>query len=215
MAALSHGELLSVLGVRDAQLKAMVTRIDELTRRVKWFENQVFGSRTERRILNGTDAQQLFLGEMLEVPVDPPAPSTTVKAFERSQRKKPTNLVETDSRLKFGPGVPVQVVEVPSPEIAGLGPEDYEVVGERNVFRLAQNPGAYVVLKYVQKVVKIRPGAGSKGGPVVGGALQAAMEAGVELAGPDVAPAEGPSYLLCSSSGIREVFFFSRGSTAR
>lgn len=101
LASLSHAELMGVVGVRDAQLQAMKTRIEELTHRVKWFETQLFGSRAEGRILKGADARQLFLGEMLEVPADPPAPGTTVKAYERSQRKKPTNLV--------GDGQPSQV----------------------------------------------------------------------------------------------------------
>lgn len=92
LARLSHGDLMVLVAERDA-------RIEELTRRVKWFENQLFGARTERRILQDAAGRQLFLAEMLEVPKEPPTPGTTVKAYERTQRRNPTVLMETDSRL--------------------------------------------------------------------------------------------------------------------
>lgn len=195
LAGLSHGELLGVVEERDGQIREMSTRIEELTRRVAWFERQLFGSRTERRILQGADGRQLFLGEvMLEVPEEPPAPGTTVRTYERAQRRKPTDLVETDSRLKFGPGVPVQVIEVPNLDILGLRPEDYEVVGERCSYRLAQNPGPYIVLKYVRKVVKIGPGAGANPAPVPDEAVPMPVEGGarseVDLKRPDAASAD-------------------------
>lgn len=156
LACLSHGDLVRLVEARDVRIREMSARMEELGRRVAWFERQLFGSLSERRALQGADARQLFLDEMLEVPEEPPVPGMTIKSYERSQRRKPTEIMETDSRLNFGPGVPVQVIEVPNPELAGLGPDDYEVVDERCTFRLAQTPGAYVVLKYVRKVVKIK-----------------------------------------------------------
>jgi transposase len=51
--------------------------------------------------------------------------------------------------------VPVLTIEVPNPEVKDLGPEQYEVVGEKTSHRLAQRPGSYVVLKYVRQVVKV------------------------------------------------------------
>jgi transposase len=50
--------------------------------------------------------------------------------------------------------VPVETIAVPNPEIAGLAPAAYEIIGERVTHRLAQRPGSYVVLKYVRQVVK-------------------------------------------------------------
>jgi transposase len=52
--------------------------------------------------------------------------------------------------------VPVEVITLPAPETEGLAPEAFEVIGEKVSFRLAQRPGAYVVLKYVRPVVKRR-----------------------------------------------------------
>jgi transposase len=52
--------------------------------------------------------------------------------------------------------LPVQTIEVPNPEAQALAPEQYEVIGEKVSFRLAQRPGSYVVLKYVRAVIKRR-----------------------------------------------------------
>src|SRR5206468_4392647 len=52
--------------------------------------------------------------------------------------------------------VPVQVIEVPNPEVKDLSPDQYEVIGEKTSHRLAQRPGSYVVLKYVRPVIKRR-----------------------------------------------------------
>jgi transposase len=43
---------------------------------------------------------------------------------------------------------------VPNPKLAGLRPDEYEVIGEKITYRLAQRPGAYVILKYVRTVIK-------------------------------------------------------------
>lgn len=161
LAQLSHADLLRLVREQGARIAERDTRIEELARRVAWFERQLFGSLSERRILQAGDARQLFLGEsVLEAPEAPPPSGMTVKSYERAHRRRPTELMETDSRLRFGTGVPVQVVEVPNPELAGLDPDDYEVVDERCTYRLAQKPAAYVVLKYVRKLVKLKAGAG-------------------------------------------------------
>jgi len=46
------------------------------------------------------------------------------------------------------------VIEVSNPETEGLTPEQYEVIGQKVSYRLAQQPRSDVVLKYVRPVVK-------------------------------------------------------------
>ena len=50
--------------------------------------------------------------------------------------------------------VPIETIEVPNPEIAGLTPEQYTVIGSKETYRLAQQPGSYVVIKYIRPVSK-------------------------------------------------------------
>jgi len=52
--------------------------------------------------------------------------------------------------------VPVETIAVANPEIDGLAPDQYEVIGEKTSFRLAQRPGSYVILKYVRSAIKRR-----------------------------------------------------------
>lgn len=139
-------------------------RIDTLSEKVEkqeheiyWWKRQYFGALSERRILNELPvADQLWLGaQMLDTPEKPPEPSTTVKSYERKHRSKPVEFVANDSRLRFDDTVPVEVIEVPNPELDGLAPEEVEQISERVTYRLAQR-SAYVVLKYVQPVVKLR-----------------------------------------------------------
>ena len=60
------------------------------------------------------------------------------------------------SGLRFGPEVPVRTIEVTDPTIEAIPQAEREVIGEKVSYRLAQQPGSYVVLKYVRPVVKRR-----------------------------------------------------------
>jgi len=90
---------------------------------------------------------------MLDTSETPPAPATTVRSYERHQRRNQTEFVDADSRLRFDETVPVEVIRVPNPELDGLAEDQIQEISERVTYRLAQR-SAYVVLKYIQPVVK-------------------------------------------------------------
>jgi transposase len=48
----------------------------------------------------------------------------------------------------------VQDILLTNPDVAALPPDAYEVLGEKVTYRLAQRPGAYVILKYRRPVIK-------------------------------------------------------------
>lgn len=164
---LNHAELLAYVATVEQrfaesqqtllqQLAAQAERIERQQRQLDWYQRQLFGARSERRILDLlTPAQQLWLGmQFLDVPEAPPPPGTTVKAYERGSRKKPTDLVDGDSQLRFDDSVPVQEIVVPDPAFEGVPDDEIEVIGERVIYRLAQHPGPYAVLKYVLRTAK-------------------------------------------------------------
>ena len=126
--------------------------------RSEWFKRQLFGRKSERRLLT-PDAHQLPLAGILparEEPADkPPPPSETVKAYQRRTRFSALPEAE-EAGLRFDGSVPVRVIAVPNPAVAGLAPAAYEIIGEKVTWRLAQQPGAYVVLKYVRQVIKLK-----------------------------------------------------------
>jgi transposase len=130
-------------------------RIDTLQQQIDWFKRQLFGSKSERRVLADASARQLALGETMAKDAPSP-PSVTIPSHSRRQRQHPIEDAAEGSPLRFDPSVPVHVIEVPNPEIASLPPESYDIVGEKVTERLAQQRGPYVVLRYVRKVAKLK-----------------------------------------------------------
>jgi transposase len=141
----------------QTEIVALLEQNAGLKRQLEWFKRQLFGRKSERRLL-GPDAQQLPLAGMLARQDDaadaPPPPTESVKAYQRRVRRDPAAEGAGDLDLRFDPSVPVEVIALPNPELAGESAADYEVIGEKVTYRLAQRPGAYVVLKYVRKVLK-------------------------------------------------------------
>jgi hypothetical protein len=147
-AALSQAEIVALL----RQNEVLAHQAAELQRQVEWFKRQLFGRKSERR-LREPDARQLPLAGLLpggENPVDvPPPPTETVKAYQRRTRFAALEDAPDESGLRFDPSVPVAVIKVSNPDLVGLTAADYEVIGEKVTYRLAQRPGSYVLLKYV------------------------------------------------------------------
>jgi transposase len=154
-ARLSQADLLALLHRQEA----LEAQNAELRRQNEWFKRQLFGRKSERRLLT-PDTHQLPLAGIRpsrEDPAEkPPPPTETVKAYQRRTRFSALPDADEDGGLRFAASVPVQVIMIPNPEVATLAPEAYEVIGEKVTYRLAQQPGAYVVLKYVRQVIKLK-----------------------------------------------------------
>ena len=58
----------------------LATRVEELERQLEWFKRQLFGSKSERRLIAAVDGRQLFLGEQLAQDSAPEAPTETVRS---------------------------------------------------------------------------------------------------------------------------------------
>ena len=161
-AVLKHQEIGEIASLLTSYDDLVVTREklteenERLNQQLAWFKRQVFGPRSERRILDA-EGRQMALGEVLAVEPREVEPTETVREHARRRRKQPWEGTPEDSGLRFDPAVvPVEVIEVPNPEIEGLSKESYEVVREKVSYRLAQRPGSYVVLEYRRQVVKLK-----------------------------------------------------------
>jgi transposase len=129
-----------------------------LRRQVAWFQRQIFGQKSERR-LPEAEGIQGTLGQPFDALPEsqPPGKKRRVAAHEREQKPKSPSEGADESALFFDQAkVPVEVIELANPEAAGLAREAFEVIGEKVSYRLAQRPGSYVVLKYVRPVIKRR-----------------------------------------------------------
>ena len=132
--------------------------VDSLKHQLDWFKRQIFGQKSERRLVEGADGQ-MSLGEAINLDqgvAPPPRPGRQVAAHTRqSTVKKPDT---GDDGLPFfdDSRVPVEVIELAAPETEGLTPDQYEVIGYKESFRLAQRPGSTVVLNYRRPVIKLK-----------------------------------------------------------
>lgn len=128
----------------------------DLRRQIAWFQRQIFGQKSERRI-PVSEGMQGSLGESFAVipEVLPENKKTQVEAHERQHPPKTPGDGADESTLFFDDKkVPVEIINVPNLETEGLASDAYEVIGEKISYRLAQRPGSYVVLKYVRPLIK-------------------------------------------------------------
>ena len=150
------------VALSPAQLVDMVGKLEReninLRRQIAWFQRQIFGQKSEKRHPE-PDGVQGVLGIGFDaIPGTPlPAKKTVIATHERERKLKYPDNGSDESTLFFDDKrVPVEVIEVPNPDMELLKPDQYEVISEKVTYRLAQRPGSYVVLKYVRPVIKRR-----------------------------------------------------------
>ena len=142
----------------EQQIASLKTELQSLQQQFDWLRRQVFGQKSERR-LPEVPAEQMHLGEMLGLApaAAEPTQEQEVPGYKRKRTRSDFTAGDRgdESSLFFDESRgPVKVIEVDNPETEGLTPEQYEVIGQKVSYRLAQQPGSYVVLKYVRPVVK-------------------------------------------------------------
>jgi transposase len=148
----SRDELIERVLAADAEMQTVRTRLEEVEAQLRWFQRQLFGAKSERRLV--PDPSQLSLGEGLVEPTEPREVGTTVRAHVR--RPRPPKSEDEDPGLRFDDSVPVQRIVVADPALADLVEGvDYTVVSEKKSYRLAQQPASYTVLEIVRPVVKL------------------------------------------------------------
>ena len=154
----------AALKAEIAQLKALnsnqtnhiekqTNRIEELTAQVKWFQKQLFGEKTERRVLDDVPKEQLFLGEQFK---EQTAEEETLTVKEHERKKRRTKSTDGDEQHLFfdESEVPVEAIYVDNPETEGLDEDEYEIINQKVSYRLGQRPAVYVILKYIRPVIK-------------------------------------------------------------
>jgi len=149
----SRDELIERVLVADAEMQTLQARLAEAEAQLRWFKQQLFGAKSERR-LPAPDPSQLSLGEGLAERGEPTDVGSPVRSHVR--RPRPRKPEDEDPGLRFDDTVPVQRIVVADPALEGLVEgTDYTVVSEKKSYRLAQQPASYTVLEIVRPVVKL------------------------------------------------------------
>jgi len=132
---------------------ALREEIAALKQRLAWFEKQLFGQKSEKRLVDNPQQATLALGEApASSPVDEEKQTVT---YQRGTGKKQrADDCVNESGLRFGEDVPRQVIEHTPPELTGPEADQYQIISTEVTFRLAQRPASFVVLEYRRPVIK-------------------------------------------------------------
>lgn len=131
---------------------ALQEQVESLKTQLDWFKRQLFGSKSEKRLIIDPAIQADLLAGLSQAHSVTPPPAIEKITYER--RKSRSDKAVTDSGLRFDDSVPVETIVLPSPDLNGVADTERTVIGEKTTYRLAQRPGSYVVLKYVRPVIK-------------------------------------------------------------
>ncbi len=168
-------DLAQVSAMSAAQLVAVVQsqaeKIAALEHQIEWLRRQYFDRKSER-FAPEPNPNQLHLGETFPVPATPVEERKTIAAHTRRVRRK--DGAESGEELKFfdESRVPVQTIMLVHEEVKGLSPDQFDVIGEKVTYRIAQRPGAYHVLKYCRPVIKLKSSAKILTVPAPSGVLE-------------------------------------------
>jgi transposase len=151
LSRINREELIDLtLSIHEAMQSERAQRLD-LERQLRWFKNQLFGTKSERRVEAARDASQLCLGELVPAP-EKTVRGTAVRSHER--RKRLPKDVPDEKGLRFDDTVPVETVVLPNLGLEGVAEEDLEPAGEKVRHVLCQRPAAYFVRKLVRRTFK-------------------------------------------------------------
>jgi transposase len=126
---------------------------DALKQQLDWFQRQLFGRKSEKRLIENPD--QLELGALLGDAAPPSAPAPTEKiTYTRRKGKQRRDEDVTDSGLRFDERVPIETIDLSAPQLQGPEADQFEVIDYKVTRRLAQRLGSYVVLEYRRPVIR-------------------------------------------------------------
>lgn len=146
-------ELSSVLIEENTLLREQV---QTLQRQLDWFKKQLFGPKSEKQVYDLPGQGELFQAENSSVTQEPPQEETrTIGPYQRGTAKKQRDDdCLSSTGLRFTADVPVEIVEHLPQELTGPNADQYEVLGTKTSYRLAQRTSSYVVLQIERPVFR-------------------------------------------------------------
>ena len=135
------------------KVQALEAEVASLRQQLEWFKQQVFGRKSEKRDI--VVPEQPLLNGFEVAP--PEKSSTDSETITYTRRKRRGDDCVNDSGLRFDDSVEVKTIHCQAPELTGPNADEYEIIGEKITFRLAQRRSHYLVLKFIRSVVKHRP----------------------------------------------------------
>ena len=168
---MSAAELATLVRSQAQTIATKDARIAALQHQLDWFRRQIFGQKSER-FAPEPDPSQMHLGEVFPVPAQQPEKLKSIPAHNRRGAQK--DGAQSAEELQFfdESKVPVQTIVLVHADVEGLSPDQYEIIGEKVTYRLAQRPGSYQILKYRRPVIKLKVSAQILALPAPSGVLE-------------------------------------------
>ncbi len=116
-----------------------------LKRQLDWFKRQMFGQKSEKRLIESNPDQLGLLGNAPASDGDLPGEKQAI-SYQRGKGKKKCGDAVNDSGLRFDESVPVKEIRIIPDELKGPDADQYEVIGEHKTCHPAQRPSSYFVL---------------------------------------------------------------------
>jgi transposase len=149
--SMSAAELAAVVRSQAEEIAALKHQLD-------WFRRQIFGQKSER-FAPEPDPSQMHLSETFPVPAAPIEERKPIAAHTRRNAQHDGDEIGEELPFFDESKVPVQTLTLVHADVQGVSPDQYEVIGEKVTYRIAQRPGAYHVLKICRPVIKIKSSA--------------------------------------------------------
>ncbi|KXO06387.1 IS66 family transposase [Marinobacter excellens] len=152
----SYSALAEENALQREQLDAQAEAIRQLKHQLDWFKRQLFGPKSEKQVYDLPGQDSLFQPDEAPLPEKPAEEEKrTVKAYQRGTGKKQRDDdCLNDTGLRFTADVPVEVVEHLPSELTGPDADQYDIIGTKTTYRLAQRASSYVVLKMERPVFR-------------------------------------------------------------
>ena len=142
----------------DIQIETLKAEIACLKEQLAFFTREMFGKKSESYPTFPLVGEQLSLGlegeDKKEGDLDP-LNEDEVKVVKEHMRKSMKKKDWRPGSPKFGDNIPVSILKIPNPEVDGLTPDQYEVIGKKSVSRLASRQEALHVVVLEMDTVKI------------------------------------------------------------
>lgn len=171
VSTMSTVDLAAVVRSQAQTIATLEERNAALSHQLDWFRRQIFGQKSER-FAPEPDPSQMHLGEVFPVPAQPLEERKSIPAHTRRMAQQ--DGAESAEELQFfdESKVPVQTIVLVHADVEGLSPDQYEVIGEKVTYRIAQRPGSYQILKYRRPVIKLKASAQILALPAPAGVLE-------------------------------------------
>ena len=127
--------------------------VEVLKHQLDWFRRQLFGEKSEKRMLVDNPNQGSLFGAQTADSEGVVEQKQTI-SYQRGKAKKDRGSSVNDSGLRFDESVPVEQLRIEPAELHGPDADQYEIIGEKVTHRLAQHPASFVVLAYTEVIIK-------------------------------------------------------------